>query len=372
MKKITILALHLGYGGIERFIVNLANSLCNDYEVEIVSTYKLDDKPAFNINDNIRIKYLINDLKPNKKELFQALKHFRLIKTIKEIIKSCKILRLKKKLMVKYIKKCDSDIFISTRDIHNKWLGKYGSKKSLKIATEHNYHNNNKKYIAKIVKSVKKIDYFVLVSKELKDFYQSKVDCPCFYIPNSIDKLNKKSNLTEKTLITIGRLEKIKGYSDLIDIFNLVHKKCPDWNLKIVGDGKEFQTLKDKIKYKNLEKNIFLCGYKSASEINKLLTQSSIYLMTSFSESFGLVLIEAMASGVPVVSFTNSGSKEIVSNNWDGYLIDNRNKEKFAKKVIELINNENRRIIMGNNSYKKASNYLADNIKQEWVKLIEK
>mgnify|MGYP000852284298 CR=1 FL=1 len=68
MKKITILALHLGYGGIERCISNLVNSLCNDYEIEIISTYKLFDTPVFKIDDKVTIKYLITDMKPNKKE----------------------------------------------------------------------------------------------------------------------------------------------------------------------------------------------------------------------------------------------------------------------------------------------------------------
>ena len=65
MKKITILALHLGYGGIERCISNLVNSLCNDYEIEIISTYKLFDTPVFKIDDKVTIKYLITDMKPN-------------------------------------------------------------------------------------------------------------------------------------------------------------------------------------------------------------------------------------------------------------------------------------------------------------------
>ena len=66
MKKITILALHLNYGGIERFISTLANSISDDYDVEIVSTYKLQDKPFFKLKSNIKVKYLITGLKPNK------------------------------------------------------------------------------------------------------------------------------------------------------------------------------------------------------------------------------------------------------------------------------------------------------------------
>ena len=65
MKKISILALHLGYGGIEKSIVSLANILCTRYEVEIASCYRLYDTSAFELDPRVKVKYLIKDLKPN-------------------------------------------------------------------------------------------------------------------------------------------------------------------------------------------------------------------------------------------------------------------------------------------------------------------
>ena len=103
MKKVTILALHLGYGGIERAITDLANSLVENYSVEIVSTYKVYDKPVNRLDRRIKVKYL-TELKPNKKEFKSALKKFRLVSAFKEGIKSVKILKLKKELMIEFIK----------------------------------------------------------------------------------------------------------------------------------------------------------------------------------------------------------------------------------------------------------------------------
>ena len=129
MKKIKILALHLGTGGIENSIASLSNMLVEKYDVEIITTYKLEEKPAFYINPKVKIKYLIKDLKPNKKELKQAIKSKKIIDILKEILISLKILYLRKKLMKDEVKKIDADIIISTRDFHNKILGKYASKK---------------------------------------------------------------------------------------------------------------------------------------------------------------------------------------------------------------------------------------------------
>lgn len=373
MKKITILALHLGYGGIERCITSLANSLSNEYEIEIISTYKLYDEPAFKINKNIKIKYLMN-YGPNKKEINEYLKKHKYIKLLKELIKAIKILKLKKQLMIKEIKKCDSDIMISTRDIHNLWLGKYGKTNTKKIGWEHNSHNNNQKYINKILKSIENLDYFVLVTKTSQEFYQQKTKTKCICIPNSLDEYpNKYASLQEKNIISVGRLSYEKGYDELIDVFKIVHDIYPDWKLNIIGDGKEYNKINKKIKNYNLENSIKLHGFQNKEYINEYLFKSSIYVLPSRTESFGIVILEAFSYGLPCVAFTRvEGAKELISDNWDGYLIKDSSKEQMAKRICELIKNPNRRVIMGANALKKAEKYNSENIKKLWLEIIEK
>src|SRR5690554_2479973 len=147
MKKITFLVLHLGYGGIEKAVTSLANLLCNDYKIEIISTYKIYNKPPFEINDKVSIVYLLGDLKPNKKELLSAFKTRKIFQFLYEIIKAFKVLYLRRKTMKDAIIKSDSDIIISTRFLFNSLLSKYGPNRAVKIAQEHRHHNNSKKYI---------------------------------------------------------------------------------------------------------------------------------------------------------------------------------------------------------------------------------
>lgn len=377
MKKITILALHLGYGGIENCISNLANSLVDDYEVNIISTYKLYEKPVFKLNDKIKIKYLMTDLKPNKQELKQSLKKIKLITFLKEIKKSFKILKLKKNLMIEAIKNCDSDVIISTRDIHNNWLSKYGRDKTLKIGWEHNHHHNNKRYINKVTKSVLGLDYFVLVSKDLTKFYSEKLKdkkVKCVYIPNSINFFpQEKAKLETENLISIGRLSHEKGYLDLIDIFKELHQKYPDSKLNIIGDGPDRKKIEKKIRDNKLEDYIILHGFQEKEYINKYLEKSSVYIMTSYTESFGLVLLEAFAYGIPCVAYSSAeGANEIISDNWDGYLIKDRDKNKMIKRICELLSNRNRRLIMGANGIKKAQEFNAQKTKQKWIEIINR
>lgn len=377
MKKITILALHLGYGGIENCISNLANSLVDEYEVNIISTYKLYEKPVFKLNDKIKIKYLMTDLKPNKQELKQSLKKLKLITFFKELKKSLKILKLKKNLMIEAIKNCDSDVIISTRDIHNNWLSKYGRDKTLKIGWEHNHHHNNKRYINKVTKSVLGLDYFVLVSKDLTKFYSEKLKdkkVKCVYIPNSINFFpQEKAKLETENLISIGRLSHEKGYLDLIDIFKELHQKYPDSKLNIIGDGPDRKKIEKKIRDNNLEDYIILHGFQEKEYINKYLEKSSVYIMTSYTESFGLVLLEAFAYGIPCVAYSSAeGANEIISDNWDGYLIKDRDKNKMIKRICELLSNRNRRLIMGANGIKKAQEFNTQKTKQKWIEIINR
>ena len=377
MKRITILALHLGYGGIENCISNLANSLVDDYEVNIISTYKLYEKPVFKLNDKIKIKYLMTDLKPNKQELKQSLKKLKLITFFKELKKSLKILKLKKNLMIEAIKNCDSDVIISTRDIHNNWLSKYGRDKTLKIGWEHNHHHNNKRYINKVTKSVLGLDYFVLVSKDLTKFYSEKLKdkkVKCVYIPNSINFFpQEKAKLETENLISIGRLSHEKCYLDLIDIFKELHQKYPDSKLNIIGDGPDRKKIEKKIRDNKLEDYIILHGFQEKEYINKYLEKSSVYIMTSYTESFGLVLLEAFAYGIPCVAYSSAeGANEIISDNWDGYLIKDRDKNKMIKRICELLSNRNRRLIMGANGIKKAQEFNTQKTKQKWIEIINR
>lgn len=371
MKRITILALHLGYGGIEKCISSLTEVLKNNYEINIISTYKLYEKPVFNIDDSIKITYLMEE-KPNKEEVKKYFKSFKIIKLSKELIKSLKILRKKKKLMIEAIKNCDSEIIISTRDIHNLWLGKYGKKESLKIGWEHNYHNNDQKYIKKIVKSVENLDYFVLLTKDQQEFYQRLTKTKCVCIPNGLMEYPKKyASLEEKNIISVGRLSYEKGYDDLIKAFKLVNEAYPDWHLDIIGDGSEKEKLIELIKEKNLENSVKIHGYQKKEYIDERLFHSSIYVLPSRSEAFGIVILEAFAYGLPCVALKRAkGALELIDDNWDGYLANDI--EHMAKRICELISNINRRVIMGANALKKAEKYNMNNIKDMWINLIEK
>lgn len=373
MKKVTILALHLGYGGIENAIVTLANLLCKKYDVEILSVYRLYNEPVFELDEKVKVNYISN-IKPNKKEMKYYLKKKNFNMFFKGLALSAKTGYVKYIKTAGYLRKLNTDVIISTRTIHNYLVSKFAPKNIKKIGWEHNHHNNNKKYINALVKSCKGLDYLVPVSKELEGFYHEYLGDKVINISNCIDKVpTKLSKLESKNLIAVGRLSKEKGFDDMLKLFKKVSTKYPDWKLNIIGDGMEKNSLLDLSKELKLGDKVIFHGYQNKDYINNMLSDSSIYLMTSHTECLPLVLIEAMSYGIPCLSYTSAqGANEIIDDNVNGYLIENRNEDEMIEKISILIENEKQRKKLGKKAKVKSKEYSGEVVLEKWSKLINK
>ena len=293
-------------------------------------------------------------------------------KIFKEGFKSLKILYLKKKLVKDYILNTNAKVIISTRYEFTKLLNLYGDS-NLKIAEEHVYHNNNKRYINKLYRSLKNIDYLIPASKYLEDDYKRLFkNVNVFYIPQSINDTNDFSKSVNNTVIAVGRLEKEKGFSDLIDVFELVINNNKNARLIIAGDGSLKRDISNRIKKKKLDKYIKLVGFLNDKELISCYKKSSILVMTSYYESFGLVLLEAMSYKTPCIAFDSAlGALEIIKDNC-GYLIENRDKNKMAYSILNLLNDKNKLKDMGSECYKYSTNYMCSNVEKKWYKFIDK
>lgn len=376
MKTIVFLVLHLGYGGIEKSIATQANMLCEQYNIEIISVYKLYDKPAFEINDKVKIRYLIKDLKPNQNELINAIKSKNIKDILKQVSISLKVLYLRKLRMIKAIREINANYVISSRMLFNKWLVKNNLYSAVLIAQEHKHHNGNQKYVKQLLRSLKGINFFMPVSKSLTDFYSEKLKSSsirCIYIPHSLDSIPEFSyNPNAKQIISVGRLSPEKGYVDLIEVFALVLKNHSDWKINIIGDGSELEKIQNKILEYNIKDSVLLHGYQSKEYIFEIMRNSSIYVMTSFEESFGLVLIEAQSFGLPCIAFDSAqGASEIISDQVNGYLISNRSKENMVKALNVLIENKNIMEKFSKKSFENAQNFSCDKIKNQWLCFLE-
>ena len=186
-------------------------------------------------------------------------------------------------------------------------------------------------------------------------------------VPERLSKLN------EKRLISVGRLSREKAYEDLLDVFQVIHTQEPSWRLDIIGDGAQKNLLGDRIFAEGWTDCVKLHGFQDKTYINNLLSKSSIYLMSSITESFGIVLIEAMSHGLPCVAFDSAeGATELIEDGKNGFLISYRNKEEYAKKVIELIQNKKERTQLGKNGRETSLCFTSDKVKRDWMKVLKR
>ena len=372
--KVSFLVLHLGYGGIQRSTTDLANILSKKHDVTIYCTYKLFDKPPFELDDKVKVVYLTECL-PNRVEFLKAVKKFNVFKIIKEGFHSVKVLKLRRKTMKQVVKDIDKGVVISTRMLFSELLSKYGDDNLFKVSIDHSHHNNNKKYLKNLKKSIKGIDVFMPVSKELEKFYKGYFPNQHIeYIPHFLSYIPNKeecSKINNKEVVTIGRLAPEKGFFDLLEIAKKVCDKDDEYHFNIIGDGDLHDQIKSKIKENNLEQNVTLHGYLKREEVYEILKKSSIYVMTSFEESFGLVLLEAMSCGLPCFSFnTAQGATEIISQGKNGFLIENRSTDEMTSKILESNLDDLRQ--MGEFGYETAQSHSKDVISQKWFDFIER
>ena len=376
MKKIILLLLHLQHGGIEKQTITFANELSKKYDVEIISTYSMHKKPAYEVNSNIHIKYLIDDA-PNRDEFKSAVKDRKIKDIIKEGIKAVKILYLKKSLMKKEIKKLKCDFVFSTRLEYANLLSKYAPKGIITMTEEH-LHDDSEKYVKKVKKSLENVDYLITIGKGSTENYSNWLKenkkIKIVEIPNILEKVPEESSkLDNNNIISVGRLHPVKDFETLINVFNIVQKEISDAKLTIVGGGEEYEKLNNLIEKLDLKEKIKITGMLDKEDVEKNMLESSLYVMTSLTECFPMVLLEASSVGVPLISFdVPVGPKAIIKDGYNGYLIENRNIEKMANKIIEVLKDRENLKILGENSKKESYNYLPENVMKKWYEIFDK
>lgn len=192
-------------------------------------------------------------------------------------------------------------------------------------------------------------------------------------IPNPVTMVSNypPSPLTEKRVIAAGRLVRQKNFASLIRAWKEVQAKHPDWKLDIYGEGSLKTSLEKLIADLRLEGAVCLQG--KTQEIFKEMTNSSIFVLSSIYEGFGLVIVEAMSCGLPVVSYAcPCGPKDIIEDGKDGFLVEVNDEQTLAARINQLIEDEELRRQMSQAALQKSEKYKMERIIPMWMDLLEK
>lgn len=342
------------FGGAERVAINIANELANYTKVTIISCFNSKTKPAFQINENVNFQILSDK---SKSLSFHCIE---LSKKLKNILEKNDI-----GVIINITAGVNTISYLATHNINTKVI--YAEHSNLLNKTY------GKKHEFRQWLGAKTADMVVTLTKSDKEQFVNKynIQKKCISIYNWFEgSIENNYNVQSKKIITVGRLEAVKGYDRLIKVASKFFIKHPEWKWDIYGDGSLRDNIQNLIKDFHLENNVFLKG--NNSDIIKLYKNYSFFVLTSYFEGLPLVLLEAKSKMLPIISFDcPTGPSEIITNGFDGFLIDNGNIDKMVDCMIEMVENDSIRKYFSNNSVNVLQKFDKAIIVSQWCKLIE-
>ena len=362
-------------GGVERVVTTKANYFAEHfgYEVIIIVTEGNGDHSFFHLSKRVEVINLgiaFEDLwnKPFfKKLILYSKKQHQYKKLLKR-----ELLRIKPDITISTLRREINFI----NDIHDG---------SCKIGELHlsrfNYRgieDSNSSLLKKlfsgwwkkdIVSQLRRLDRFVvLTDNAVKDW--PELD----YVKMIPDPLpingycQSRSDI--KRIISVGRYSNEKGFDLLLRVWSILEKECLEWQLDIYGMG-------DPTPYVKMMDDLSIdqrrCHLRSSLvDVESEYIKSSIFVHPSRSEGFGLVIVEAMACSLPVVSFDcENGPRSIISDGVDGFLVPSFNIRYFADRILMLMKDENLRKQMGEKGRLKSQQYTVEKIALQWKELFD-
>ena len=362
-------------GGADRVITEKANWLAeHGHEIAIITDTQMGREPVFPLSPKVKLIDLAVDFS-------QEYGHGFLVR----IWMYYKLMRLYRKMVTEVLMKDRPDIVVTTlgRDISFITKIKDGSKKIGEAhTTKHfirNFHlleqrNVLLKYMTKLFRwhmdqQVNKLDALVVLTSQDQHDWGDKI--PIYVIPNSFPFYpDKPSTCENNQAIIVGRYNSAKGYNYLIDAWKKVYQKHPDWIINIFGSGEYEDRVRKQILDNGLQ-DVVIMNHPTDHIMEEYL-KSSIYVMSSVFEGFAMVLLEAMACGLPCVSFDCPyGPRNVITDGEDGILVEYLNSQALADYICRLIENEELRKMMGSNGRRNVLRFSRETIMPQWVVLFE-
>lgn len=220
-----------------------------------------------------------------------------------------------------------------------------------------------------LLNNLKKLDRFVVLTDKDRESWVEldnvvTIPNPSPFMPSTI------STLTEKRVIAVARYSHEKGIDLLLQAWALVERRTKEWHLEVFGDG-DTTAFNELINKLGIDRSRCLLNGRT-SDIEKEYLKSSIAVCSSRFEGFGMIIIEAMACGLAVVSFDCPwGPQSIINDGQDGVLVENGNIEKLADALVSLIQDEKKRNNIAINAVQSVKRFQMDRIANQWKQLFE-
>lgn len=362
-------------GGVERVVSLKANYFAESfgYEVTIIVTEGQGRECFFPLSSKVNV---IN-LNLGFEELWK-------VSFIKKIFLYLKKQYRYKKLLKEELLRLRPDITISVLRREINFINSIhdGSRKMGELhVNRSNYRNfavrNSNRikalfarlWMNNLIGHLKQLDKMVVLTESAKQDWPELSNV--VLIPDPLPfSVQQVSSLSAKRIISIGRYAYEKGNDLLLRAWSIVQNSCEDWVLDVYGMGERepYRQLMSELGIDESRCHL----YGSLADVKEQYLSSSVFALPSRFEGFGLVIIEAMSCGLPVVSFNcENGPRNIITDEQDGCLVTPYDVEEYANKLLKLIHDKDYRQQMGINAYQASRRYAIENIATQWKDLFD-
>lgn len=390
MKKVCFfMATPFTLGGEQRVVSIISNLLVDSgFDVTIMCTdmTAIRNNKLYNLSEKVKIGYvrgfnnkIIKKIRSKRWDMY-----YENLKTgkYKNSLSSLKFINcdfLTQMLLINSFNKENFDYVISLSTIYNTMLACISDKiKAKTIGWQHgsfeqSFCQNDKGHYNQDVFTkymFKKLDKYVVLTQHDKRLIRERFNENVVVINNPKSIISDEiSNLENKQFLAVGRFSEEKNFSLLIDMFNEYHKINNEWELTIVGEGPLKKEYIKKIKQYNLQDFIHIKNF--TNKISKYYLESSIYLMSSFYEGWGMVIGEAIEFGLPIISFNISSAPEMIKDGYNGYIVNKNNLNKYVDSMVKLSSDEELVKEFGKNSRTFSSNFDNARVIKKWLDVFE-
>ncbi|MFF6993917.1 glycosyltransferase family 4 protein [Streptomyces sp. NPDC008313] len=351
-----------GIGGTIRTTYNLADTLAEQHDVEIVSVYRHRDEPVFTPGPNVRVRHLVDLREKNPGYDGDHPEHRRPARVFpRGEGRYGQYSALTDRRIAEHLGSVEADVVVGTRPGLNVHLARQTRRGPLRVGQEHLTLDSHSPALRTALRGVyPRLDALTTTTEADARAYRRRMRLPGVHVeavPNPVPAPGiEPADGSGKWVVAAGRLAPVKRYDLLIRAFDRVRAQRPDWRLRIYGGGRQKDSLRALIDELGLYNHVYLMG--PANPIEPEWAKGSIAAVTSSLESFGMTIVEAMRCGLPVVSTDcPHGPGEIIDNGVDGRLVEVGNVEAIAAGLLELINDDALRLRMAEAALKDSERF---------------
>lgn len=371
-----------GTGGTTRTVINQANALCAEHDVEIASIFRSRADPPFAIDPRVRLVPLTDfrsdgtrrtGPKGSRTPLTRVTRRFpnplphRLDQRFRRWHPQVDL------RLVRYLRSEDEGILVTSRPGVNLLAARVAPRRLVRVAQDHmNLGSYRPGLRAAIIRAYPRFDAVVTLTEADRLAYQqalagtgTRLEC----IPNGVPRSRlPPASLTSKVLIAAGRLTHQKGFDLLLDAFQQVAVTHPEWQLRIFGAGAERPSLAAQVARLGLTGRAHL--HRSTPRLDEQFAAASLFVLSSRYEGLPMVLLEAMTAGLPVVAFDcPTGPAQVIDHGRSGLLVPAQEVPGLAAAICELIEDPARLRAMGAAALQDSQRYSITTVRQRWENL---